>query len=100
MPFDWPCTDAYCTALAQAFGIPLYRSWREGGFVREMGRSGSATAPVAFETAGGREIMVGGREPPGTRGLFPQVSADLSVRWCSAYLKIVVASRRMPRCSW
>lgn len=90
--FDWPCTDAYCAAFALAFGLPLYRSWREGGFLREMHRQQSATAPVAFETEGGQEIVVGGLGPPGTRGLFPQVSADLSVRWCSAYLKIMVAS--------
>ena len=33
---DWPVTGAYVAAQAAAFGLPLYRSWREGGFEREM----------------------------------------------------------------
>jgi 3'-phosphoadenosine 5'-phosphosulfate sulfotransferase (PAPS reductase)/FAD synthetase len=88
---DWPCTDAYCEALAAALGLPLYRSWREGGFLREMQRAEAPTAPVTFETPTGQHT-VGGSGPAGTRGLFPQVSGDLSVRWCSAYLKIMVAA--------
>ena len=88
---DWPCTEGYCTALAAELGLPLYQSWREGGFLREMGRDGTPTAPVTFETPSGRRT-VGGSGPAGTRRLFPQVSGDLSVRWCSAYLKIMVAA--------
>lgn len=89
--FDWPCTVPYCKAIAAELGLPLYLSWREGGFLREMNRKESATAPVVYERPGGQRIT-GGLGPPNTRGLFPQVSADLSVRWCSAYLKIMVAS--------
>jgi hypothetical protein len=36
--------------------------------------------------------LSGGRGPLGTRLKFPQVSADLSVRWCSSYLKIDVCT--------
>jgi 3'-phosphoadenosine 5'-phosphosulfate sulfotransferase (PAPS reductase)/FAD synthetase len=36
--------------------------------------------------------IAGGNGPNGTRLKFPQVSANLSVRWCSAYLKIDVGS--------
>lgn len=85
---DWPSTTAYCRAVARAFGIPLYLSWKEGGFLREMLRDNQPTAPIRFETPNGTIGTVGGAGPAGTRLRFPQVSADLRVRWCSAYLKI------------
>lgn len=90
---DWPCTRAYCRAVADALGVRLYYSWRVGGFEREMLRDGTATAPTRFETPEGELLEVGGKGPPGTRLKFPQVSGDLSVRWCSAYLKIDVCRR-------
>lgn len=55
-----------------------------------MDRDGEATAPIRFETPEGRLGRAGGEGPPGVRGWFPQVSADLSVRWCSPALKIDV----------
>lgn len=85
---DWPCTTAYCQAVARALDVPLYLSWREGGFLREMLRDGTPTAPICFQTPDGTMQRVGGAGQPGTRLRFPQVSADLSQRWCSAYLKI------------
>lgn len=88
---DWPCTRDYCRAIAKAFGVKLYFSWKEGGFEREMDRDGAATAPIWFETPDGLR-STGGKGPAGTRKLFPQVSPDLSVRWCSAYLKIDVGA--------
>lgn len=96
---DWPVTRDYCRKVAAALGLPLYFSWREGGFEREMLRDGAATAPTWFETPDG-VFTSGGIGRPGTRLKFPQVSADLSVRWCSAYLKIDVGSaalRNQPR---
>ena len=88
---DWPVTAGYCRAVAAALGIPIYFSHKEGGFLREMLREDSLTAPISFETPDGTVGRVGGeRGKPGTRRRFPQVSADLSVRWCSAYLKIDV----------
>ena len=89
---DWPCTPSYCAAIAQHLKIPIYRSWREGGFLREMLRNGTPTAPTVFERPDRSFGTKGGKGLPGTRQKFPQVSADLSVRWCSAYLKIDVAS--------
>ena len=88
--FDWPVTPDYCRKVAQALSVPLYFSWLEGGFEREMLRDGTPKAPTHFETPEG-ERVVGGKGKPGTRQRFPQVSADLKVRWCSAYLKIDVA---------
>jgi len=97
---DWPITPAYVAALANHFGLLLYGSWREGGFLSEMNRNGTATAPVVFETPEGQLGRAGGDGPPGVRMRFPQVSADLSVRWCSSALKIEVlaaAIRNQPR---
>ncbi len=88
---DWPCTPAYCRAVAKAFELPLYFSWKVGGFEGEMGRKDAPTGPTRFEVPSGAVVMTGGRsKKKSTRGLFPQVSADLSVRWCSAYLKIMI----------
>lgn len=89
---DWAVTRAYCSAFAEAIGAKLYFSWKVGGFEREMLRDGAATAPSRFETPEGVKQAGGVRGTLGTRLKFPQVSADLSVRWCSAYLKIDVAS--------
>lgn len=97
---DWPCTEPYCKAVANALGYPLYFSWLEGGFEREMNRRESLKAPTWFETPTGRQKAGGASGKPGTRLKFPQVSADLKVRWCSAYLKINVADmslRNQPR---
>lgn len=86
--FDWPVTEAYCEAVARAFQIPLSFSWRTGGLEREMLRSNAPTAPVMIpdELAGHR--LIGGNGPANTRRKFPQQSADLRTRWCSAYGKI------------
>lgn len=92
---DWPVTEAYCRAVAEALGLPIYFSWKVGGFEGEMGRDNQPTAPTCFEYPtpdGVRRQTVGGKGPAGTRGVFPQVSPDLTVRWCSAYLKIDVCA--------
>lgn len=89
---DWEITPAYCRAFAAEMNLPIYFSWKEGGFLREMDRNGTATAPIVFDRADGTTGHAGGKGPAGTRGVFPQVSADLSVRWCSSYLKIDVLS--------
>ncbi len=90
---DWDCTPSYCTAFAKAFKVPLYFSWKEGGFEREMLRENSLTAPTKFENEKGEVQTVGGeRGNLSTRRKFPQVSGDLTVRWCSAYLKIDICA--------
>lgn len=92
---DWPVTESYCRAVAFALGVRIRFQWREGGFEREMLRDQKPTAAVRFETKDGNPATerVGGKGPLGTRRKFPQVSADLKVRWCSAYLKIDVGRR-------
>ena len=88
---DWHITPSYCQKFAKAFNVKLYFSWKEGGFSREMLRNNTPTAPTWFETPDGIK-QAGGKGKGNTRLKFPQVSANLSVRWCSAYLKIDVCS--------
>jgi 3'-phosphoadenosine 5'-phosphosulfate sulfotransferase (PAPS reductase)/FAD synthetase len=90
---DWPVTTGYCRAVADALGVPLLLQWKEGGFKREMLRDDAPTAPTTLQLPDGTTKSVGGKGPNNTRRLFPQVTADLSKRWCSAYLKIDVAAR-------
>jgi 3'-phosphoadenosine 5'-phosphosulfate sulfotransferase (PAPS reductase)/FAD synthetase len=92
---DWPCTEGYVKATAKALNLPLRFQWKDGGFEGEMLRENSKTAGVYYEDVNGKVQFCppSDRGKPATRRLFPQVSADLSVRWCSAYLKIDVAKR-------
>jgi 3'-phosphoadenosine 5'-phosphosulfate sulfotransferase (PAPS reductase)/FAD synthetase len=89
---DWPVTPSYCSALAAHLELPIWFSWRQGGFEREMNRHDQRTAPIIFETPEGLRQAGGTMGKENTREQFPQVSADLKVRWCSASLKIDVAS--------
>lgn len=86
---DWPVTEAYCEAVAKAFGVELTFSWKTGGFEGEMLRKEQATAASAIPWIDGSTKLIGGDGPKNTRRMFPQVSADLSVRYCSSYLKIM-----------
>lgn len=89
---DWPITKSYCQAFANAFNIPLYHSWRDGGFEREMIRNHQLTGDILYENQDGLHRVKARNLDrfKNTRRRFPQVSADLRVRWCSAYLKIDV----------
>lgn len=89
---DWPVTPAYCRAFAAAFNCPIYFQWKEGGFEREMLRDNQPTAPTWFELPDGTLGTSGGNGQPNTRLMFPQVTANLAQRWCSAYLKIDVCA--------
>lgn len=91
---DWPVTESYCEALAKALELRLFFSWKTGGFEKEMLRAESRTAATAFERSDGSLAVVGGEGgKPATRRKFPQVSASLTTRYCSAYLKIDVMAR-------
>jgi len=90
---DWASTRSYCRKFAEALGVKIYFSWKVGGFEREMLRENALTAPTRFECPDGTVGQSGGlKGKPSTRRMFPQVTADLSVRWCSAYLKIDVCA--------
>lgn len=93
-PFmDWPITEEYCRAFARHLGVRLFFQWRQGGFRREMLKENDRSAPVSFERQDGTIGTAGGiKGTIGTRRKFPQVSANLKVRWCSASLKIDTAA--------
>lgn len=88
--FDWPVTRAYCVAVAKAFGLPIYFSWKKHGLEGEMRREMAATAGYSFETPQGLRHAGGKSKRRSTRRRHPQKSANLRVRWCSAYGKIMV----------
>jgi len=91
---DWPVTRSYCRAFAQALGLRLYTSWKEGGFEREMLRCNQRTAPTVWEREDGTFGKSGGEGGKlGTRRRFPQTAADLQTRWCSAYCKVDIGAR-------
>lgn len=90
---DWPVTPAYCEAVAEALGIDIFMSWKVGGFEGEMLRENEKTAAMRFEVPDGDVRETGGNNgSKSTRRMFPQVSGNLQVRWCSSYLKMDVAS--------
>jgi 3'-phosphoadenosine 5'-phosphosulfate sulfotransferase (PAPS reductase)/FAD synthetase len=90
---DWEITHDYCQKFADAFEVPIYFSYKEGGFKGEMLRKDSRTAPNYFQDENHQWVKTGGtRGSTATRMMFPQVSPDLSVRWCSPYLKIDVCT--------
>lgn len=117
---DWRCTQNYVKALAEAEGIPLRPSWRVNGFFGELYRVG-ASEPVEWMEPDTGEIRQCKLSPNyircqeikekatedmeeqlkqhGCRMKFPMKTGDLSRRWCSAYLKIMVADTVMSNLS-
>lgn len=113
---DWRCTQNYVKALADAEGIALRPSWRVNGFFGELYRIG-ASEPVEWMEPDTGEIKQCRLSPNyikcqeikrqatedmeeqlkqlGYRMKFPAKTGDLSRRWCSAYLKIMVADSVM-----
>jgi len=111
---DWPVTQAYIRAFAEAVNVKLRTSWRINGFFGELYRVG-ASYPIEYEDNGeikkcrfsqnqiesaqiyngtGQISMFDEKdmlEKYGYRMKFPAKSGNLSRRWCSAYLKISVA---------
>jgi 3'-phosphoadenosine 5'-phosphosulfate sulfotransferase (PAPS reductase)/FAD synthetase len=95
---DWPITDSYCEVTSRALDLPYdtFYQWRDGGFYGEMMRDESTTAGVYYDRQDGEQEYLPSTDNKkyySTRLAFPQVSSDLSVRWCSAALKIDVMSR-------
>ena len=87
---DWVCTPDYCRKFAAQFNVPIYFSWREGGFETEMLRDGTTlTGPVHYENADGYHKTTPGKGYA-KRLRFPQTASIVSGRWCSPKLKIDV----------
>lgn len=90
--FDWVCTPSYCKAFADAFGLPIVFSWREGGIVREIYRENEGLQDVCVERDG-KVKRLPSQKGNSTRRKFPAVSPSLQTRWCSSVVKIDVLSR-------
>lgn len=112
---DWPVTQAYVRAFAEAEQVKLRMSARVNGFWGEVYRLGSAY-PIEYEDEGEvktcplskgqleseqlRQGILDEMDPDtlealkvyGCRMKFPAKSGDLARRWCSASLKIDVAT--------
>ena len=95
--FDWPCSHSYCVALAESFDLPIRSQWRKGGILGGILKANAYPEPALFQlgangTRAGQEVVQTkrGNAAPGTRRMFPQVTADLRKRWCSAMVKIDV----------
>jgi 3'-phosphoadenosine 5'-phosphosulfate sulfotransferase (PAPS reductase)/FAD synthetase len=90
--FDWECTKDYCRAFAQAFGLKLFISYREGGIYREINRENQPKGDVYYqiEPDGEYQIARAKADKLNTRLMFPAVQSDIRYRWCSATAKIEV----------
>lgn len=109
---DWRCTANYIRSFAEAEQIPLRVSWRKNGFFGELYRIGASEliewvdpetgeiyqCPPSKKYMECQKLKVAAISEMenklaefGYRMKFPMKSGDLSQRWCSAYLKIMVA---------
>nr|WP_305910583.1 phosphoadenosine phosphosulfate reductase family protein [Methylomarinum sp. Ch1-1]MDP4523354.1 phosphoadenosine phosphosulfate reductase family protein [Methylomarinum sp. Ch1-1] len=94
---DWIFMADYNRKLSDAFNVPLYFSWLDGGFEGEMLKEKSYSRPHQIETPEGQITLARNtkRGKPGTRLMFPQQGASLASRWCSSALKIDVGRRSL-----
>ena len=117
---DWRCTHNYVKSFAAVENVPLRLSWRVNGFFGELYRVG-ASEPVEWMEPDTGEVMQCKLSANylkckklkeqsademeellkqyGYRMKFPAKTGDLSRRWCSAYLKIMVADTVMSNLS-
>ncbi|MFK7949238.1 MAG: phosphoadenosine phosphosulfate reductase family protein [Saprospiraceae bacterium] len=86
--FDWECTESYCQAFADAFGIPIDWSWRKGGIRREIFRKNEGLQPVLYQRNGEKVVSLESNKGNSTRYKFPAINASLKTRWCSSVVKI------------
>ncbi|MGH1338744.1 MAG: phosphoadenosine phosphosulfate reductase family protein, partial [Aureispira sp.] len=92
--FDWKVTTQYCRAFAEALGLTILFSYREGGILREMYREQEGLQDVLYQCEmDGAFHRLRSRAGNSTRRKFPAVAADLQTRWCSSSVKIDVLSR-------
>lgn len=109
---DWRCTQNYVRSFAEAEEVPLRLSWRVNRFFGELYRIGASEPVEWMEPETGeikqcrlsqnyikcqeiRRQAAGDKDDQlktfGYRMKFPAKTGDLSRRWGSAYLKIMVA---------
>ncbi len=113
---DWKCTQNYVRSFAEVEEVALRISYRVNGFFGELYRIG-ASEPIEWVEPDTGEVkqcrlsqnyvrcqelkntateqMEEELKKYGYRMKFPAKTGDLSRRWCSAYLKIMVADSVM-----
>lgn len=92
--FDWPSVAGYVSEFAKPFNLKLCTQGRKNGFYGELTRNNSPTNDCYYQYENEEIIILPTKILKlGTREKFPAKSADLSKRWCSAYLKIDVGRR-------
>lgn len=117
---DWRCTQNYVKSFSEAEGVPLRISYRVNGFFGELYRLGASEPVEWIEPDSGKirrcklspkykqcqelkESATNDLEEKlkeyGYRMKFPAKTGNLSKRWCSAYLKIMVADSVMANLS-
>jgi len=89
---DWPVTVSYVRAVAEALRLPLYYSWRIGGYETEMLKENTRSLGVSFQMPDGEKSAGGKKGKITTRRKFPMVSMNLQTRWCTSILKIDVGN--------
>lgn len=81
---DWAFMADYNRKLAQAFGLPLYFSWLDGGFEGEMLKENSYSRPHKVETPDGlltleRDTTRGAPSCTGARSRYGTPSSDMGL---------------------
>lgn len=89
---DWPVTENYVRAAGKAMGMKTCFQWRKGGFKAELLRENGPTGDVQY-LHNGVVTLPTTRSKNSTRRRFPAKSPNLSIRWCSASLKVDVFAR-------
>lgn len=94
---DWTFNDSFVEKFAEAFNVPVFFSWLQGGIEGEMLKQNAYSQPHVIQTPDGVLTLERDktRSAPGTRRRFPQQSASLSTRWCSSAAKIDVGRRAL-----
>ncbi|WP_250886670.1 phosphoadenosine phosphosulfate reductase family protein [Bacillus sp. SM2101] len=91
--FDWPCIESYIDSVGKLYGIQTFYQWRESGIYGEMMRKNSLSGDVFYDNGSEVKRLKTTRGKKSTRLKWPAASADLRIRYCSAYVKIDVARR-------
>lgn len=91
--FDWEVTPEYCKAFADAMGLTILFSYREGGIVKRLLRNNEPRGNVYYQTPDFQWHMIqSDQNALNTGGRWPAKNGDLFSRWCSSEVKIDVAS--------
>lgn len=89
--FDWAVTPSYVRAFARHLDLQLIESGRVGGFKQELYKEDGLSGGYWWDDEDGHTVNLG-KPRVNTRRRFPAISANLTSRWCSSFLKIDVCT--------